>query len=258
MDPRKAPKTNLLYRTAQVRATDDGSGFDGHASTWWVVDSYGTAMKPGAFKKTLKERGSRVPLLWQHWPDVPIGKPTTLAEDETGLAFTASVAIESRAGAEAMALLRADVPLGMSFGFQTVKDRPIKDADHEYLDWSQADPFYTSDDGRQYVRIIEEVKLWEISLVTFPANESATISAVRADAEAEVLSSLLDAIKTNRLDETRVALVDQVVAAWQQRAEPEAVITDLLPLTPNKARRDRDIAIVIARAKALGYGVSTV
>ena len=255
MEPRKLnTKPTIEYRTVDVRATDDGDGFDGHASTWWVVDSYGTAMKPGAFRKTLKERGDRIPLLWQHWPDVPIGRPTELKEDKTGLSFRASVTTDTRAGAEAMALLRDDVPLGMSFGFQTIKSRPIEDGDADKLDFSQADAFYTSKEGREYVRIIEEVKLWEISLVTFPANEASLISAVRNDLEADTLSSLLDAIKTGRLDESRTALLAQIVAAWQERAEPVAeVIPDPLPLTPDKARRDRDIAIVMATVKARGY-----
>ena len=82
MPPALAP---LEYRTFDVRAVDpDRPGFSGYASTFWTVDTYNTAMAPGAFKRTLKHRGDTRVLLWQHDPDKPIGKTTTLKEDKTG------------------------------------------------------------------------------------------------------------------------------------------------------------------------------
>jgi HK97 family phage prohead protease len=233
------PKPNIQYRAFDVRALDDGDGFDGYASSWWAVDSYGTAMKPGAFRKTLKERGDRIPLLWQHDPNTPIGKPDELKEDRIGLAFKASVVPEVRAGQEAMALLRAGTPLGMSFGFETVKSRPIEDADADKLDWSQAPKFYTSDEGREYARIIEEVKLWEISLVTFPANEAATISAVRSDQELDALSTILNALRDGSLDERQDALCRELVAAYSERA---GAGTD--HSTPEQARHAEPIDVI--------------
>lgn len=247
------PKPDIQYRTAEVRALADGSeGFDGHASTWGVVDSYGTAMKFGAFKKTLKERGDRIPLLLQHDPWTPIGKPTELKEDKTGLAFKAEVVTETQAGAEAMALLRAGVPLGMSFGFQTVKSRAYEEADESWLDWSQADSFYKSKDGREYVRIIEEVRLWEISLVTFPANEAATISAVREQQLAAAIPSLLDSIRSGTLTAEQRADIEQLVAAWNARAG--AADTQVQHSTPDEAtRRANTLSITLALATAQGY-----
>ena len=235
MATRSNRRPALQYRTAEVRALadDEGAGFAGHAAHFWSVDSYGTAVKPGAFRKTLKERGERVPVLWQHDPFSPIGRPTELKEDKEGLAFSAEVVVDTRAGAEAMALLRADVPLGMSFGFETVKSRPVEDADADKLDWSQAPVFYKGEEGRQYVRVIEEVRLWEISLVTFPANDLAAVEDVRADAE--TLSLLLDAIRGKSLRPEQRALVEQIVAAWGDGAEPAG---ETPPLTPVEARRE--------------------
>lgn len=240
----------IHYRTAEVRALADGSaGFDGHASTNWVIDSYGTAMKPGAFKKTLKERGDRIPLLWQHDTWSPIGKPTELKEDKIGLAFKASVVTETRAGAEAMALLRAETPLGMSFGFQTVKSRPIEDADDEFLDWSQAPSWAKSKEGRVWCSIIEEVKLWEISLVTFPANEAAAISAVRDQQVAALLPSLLDSIRSGTLTEAQTGQIEQLVAAFQNRA---GAGSDSTPLADDLARQNT-LRLTLALANAQGY-----
>jgi HK97 family phage prohead protease len=232
------PKPDIQYRAFDVRALDDGDGFDGHASAWWSVDSYGTAMKPGAFTKTLQERADRIPLLWQHDAYTPIGKPDELKEDRHGLAFKASVVPDVRAGQEALALLRAGTPLGMSFGFETVRAEPPTEKEAERLDWSQAPAFYTSDEGRPYVRVIKEVKLWEISLVTFPANEAATITAVRSDRELDALSTLLNAIRDGSLEERQDALCRELVAAYSERA---GAGTD--HSTPDEARHAEPIDV---------------
>jgi hypothetical protein len=127
-----------------------------------------------------------------------------------------------------MALLRDQVPLGMSFGFQTVKDRTAEDTDP--LDFSQQPGLKAKD-----VRVITEVNLWEVSLVTFPANEAATISAVRSEMELDALTTLLDAITTDTLDEGQSALVLQITDAWSQRPGPAAIEPHS---TPVQARRD--------------------
>lgn len=232
MQPHRASQLNpkLQYRCFDVRALDDASdGFDGHASTFWAVDSYATAMAPGAFRRTLKNKGERRLLLWQHDTDTVIGKTTALKEDKEGLAFAAAVTMGTQRGTEAMALLRDEVPLGMSFGFKTIKDRTAEDADP--LDFSQQPDFKAKD-----VRVITEVNLWEVSLVTFPANEAATISAVRSELELDALTTLLDAIKQDDLDEGRAALVQQIFDAWAQRPGPAA---DAPHSTPEQARRNR-------------------
>jgi hypothetical protein len=55
-------KPKLDYRTFDVQAAaDQTAGFDGHASTFWAVDSYKTAMAPGAFSRTLKTPGRHPP-----------------------------------------------------------------------------------------------------------------------------------------------------------------------------------------------------
>jgi HK97 family phage prohead protease len=236
-------KPTIEYRTFDVRALDDAvDGFDGHASTFWAVDSYATAMAPGAFKRTIKNRGDKRLVLWQHDPSTPIGKTTALKEDKDGLAFSAAISTGTTAGGEAMTLLRDEVPLGMSFGFQTVKDRTAEDDDP--LDFSQQPGLKGKD-----VRVITEVNLWELSLVTFPANEAALISAVRSEMELDALTTILDAIKDDELDDGQFALVRQIVDAWEQRPGP--VVAEQHS-TPETARRNRDIAIALTLSKGQG------
>lgn len=242
---------DIQYRMADVRAADDGAGMSGYASHFYSVDSYGTALKKGAFRKTIRERGDKIPVLWQHNPDTPIGKPTLLKEDTTGLFFNASISEGTTHGRDVMALLRDGVPLGMSFGFQTIKDRAATDDDQ--LDYSGAPDFFKGKHGKAEVRVIEEVRLWEISAVTFPANEQATINDVRAIAEADALSSLIEHVRAGTLTDDQAALVADLVAAFTARQEPEPAPTT--PLPDENARRLtlRDIELAIALGTSEGW-----
>jgi hypothetical protein len=198
----------LQFRTSfDFRATPDVDGFEGYASTWWTVDSYGTAFAPGAFRKTIKERKERIPVLWNHNPDAPIGRHLDLREDKHGLYANIGIADDGAEGSVLLKRLRFGVPLGMSFGFRTVKDRSATDDDQ--FDLSQMPNLKAGD-----VRVITETAYWESSPVTFPANDAATISAVRSDREIDALSSLLDALTSGTLDTDQRALVAQIVAAW--------------------------------------------
>jgi HK97 family phage prohead protease len=238
-----APRTtpDIQYRTAELRAEDDGAGFSGYASHFWSVDSYMTAVKPGAFRKTIKERGAKTPILWQHDPYSPIGRPTELKEDKTGLRFNAAITEATTYGRDAMALLRDGVPLGMSFGFQTIKSRAAGDDDP--LDFGQykAKP--------EDIQVIEEVKLWEVSLVTFPANELAAINDVRAVAEADALTTLIEHIRGGSVSDEHAALVADLVAAYQERAEAGA-LEAATSLDDGSARHDREIALKYLAAQS--------
>jgi len=223
----------MQHRTVEIRADGDTPGISGYASHFNSIDSYGTAMKRGAFAKTIADRGSRIPVLHNHWTDTVIGKPTELREDDNGLYFNAEIVEETQAGAEVMALLRKGVPLGMSFGFETLKSRPIEEGDQ--LDWSMAPDYFKRDENRGEVRVIEEVRLWEISVVTFPANEMATINDVRAAEHVDALSSLLEDLRAGRLsdDDSRWSLLQDVAAFTETQPEP---VDDTTPLPTTDAR----------------------
>lgn len=242
-------KPTIQYRTTSIAAADDGAGFSGYAAHFMSIDSYGTAFKRGAFKKTLKERAPKVVVLYQHYTDRPIGRPTELKEDREGLYFDANIVESTHYGAEAMDLLRGGVPLGMSFGFETIKSRPVEESDD--IDWSNAPEFYTSKDGREYARVIEEVRLWEISLVTFPADENATITDVRSDLELDAISSLTEHMRAGTLNERQDALIADLVAAYRERKPEPGTPT---PLAPDVARRrTTDITVALALGKQRGW-----
>lgn len=228
-------------RGFDARVQSDSPGFDGYASTFWMVDSYGTAFEPGCFTKTLQERGARALVLWQHNPDWPIGHPTAMAEDDQGLNISASVNEEVTFGHDALALLRGGTPLGLSIGFRTLRERQATAADP--LRFSINTPEWVKRDPTS-AYVIQETALYEFSPVSFASNDEALPSVVRSGLEANTLSLLLDDLRHGVLDPARRALVAAIVAATKT-AGPDPVGE---PPTVEMARHDRARALSVLAA----------
>lgn len=133
----------------------DGYGyFEGYAAVFNEKDLVGDIIRKGAFKKTLESwqnSGKNIPLLYQH--KEPIGIITKIFEDDYGLYVVGEINLETEEGRKAYALLKQGALQGLSFGYEVVQSRWLKDGTREIL----------------------EVKLWEVSLVTFPAQEKTKI-----------------------------------------------------------------------------------
>lgn len=144
--------------------TADGM-VEGYASLFGEVDSARDMVMPGAFAQTLRTRGlRRIPMLFQHDPAEPIGVWLDLFEDSRGLKARGRLIEDVQRSREVLALVRAGAIDGLSIGFRTVRGRI---------------------DPRTRVRRLEQIDLWEISIVTFPLLAGARVSAM---AKARVLS----------------------------------------------------------------------
>lgn len=159
MDPHKRKVRDFNFACKAVKATGE---FEGYASVFDVIDFYGEQVMPGAFLESIgtwagKERFP--PVLWQHSWYEPIGPITHLEEDERGLFVKGKLLIEDVPRArEARALIQAKAITGMSFGFDVLVD----EMDHE-----------------SGILKLKKIDLWEVSVVTFPANEEAQIDGVK-------------------------------------------------------------------------------
>jgi hypothetical protein len=162
----------------RIRELGDNGLFEGYASTFGNVDSYGDIVERGAFARTIDQNDGRFPILWQHRSDEPIGVSVEMSEDLHGLAVTGQLNLETQRGREAHSLLRQGAIKGLSIGFETVKQTLLGG-----------------------VRHLVEIRLWEFSVVTFPANDLATVTAV----------------KTGELDELEVALAAHRLAHTSQK-----------------------------------------
>lgn len=162
----------MEHKAIQVEIKADSSGiFEGYASVFGNVDSYGDIVQPGAFKKTILERSNQIKVLWNHDSYAPpIGKMLSAVEDGKGLYIKAQLAQTPR-GQEIAELMRAGAIGEMSIGYSTLKYS-----------------YEQRDDLKMEVRNLLEVKLYEFSPVNFPANEAATITQIKREGEAETLA----------------------------------------------------------------------
>lgn len=157
-----ARETKTLI-AAEVRfATDEAGTFSGYASVWNEPDSFGDTIKRGAFAKTISQRGKAggPSMFWNHNPDQPIGVWTEIVEDERGLKVSGKLVKETRMGAEALALMKAGAVNGLSIGFRARK----------------------SERGPNGGRVLTDIELVEISLVSLPAASKARITSVKGAA----------------------------------------------------------------------------
>ena len=137
--------------------------FEGYGSVFGNKDLGNDVIEAGAFAKSLKKRKPQnVKLLYQHKSDMPIGVFDEIREDDHGLVVKGRLALKTQAGAEAYELLKMGALDGLSIGFRV-------------------NPKEVSYDKRGNKRIIKEVDLMEVSLVTFPMNPQATVRSVKGE-----------------------------------------------------------------------------
>ena len=161
----------------QIKATGDDGTVEGYGSVFGVRDNYDDVIAKGAFIQSLKDHkaaGTMPAMLWQHDADKPIGVWTEMVEDEKGLRIKGQLAMETVKGKEAHALLKMGALNGLSIGFMS-------------KEWSY--------DRETEVRTLTAIDLWEVSLVTFPANEKARVTNVKS---ADEMATPKDAEKALR------------------------------------------------------------
>jgi HK97 family phage prohead protease len=131
---------------------DEALRIAGYAALFDVADGARDTIRRGAFARTLAGRKEPLPLLWQHEAGRRIGTVERVVEDRHGLRVVARI---DRAHSRAAALLRARAVSGLSFGYH-------------------ARGFHRTRGGR----VLEEIELIEISLVTHPLQPGARVHLV--------------------------------------------------------------------------------
>lgn len=177
MDRKQAP--------AEFKVTPDGRTVEGYASTY-DLDAVGDIVVPGAYKRTLdrasqsKDGLKRIKLMRDH--EHPIGAAVEAYEDSKGL-YTKSHISDTQLGNETLTLLRDGVLDRMSIGYEPVAKE------------------YGKHEGKD-VRYLKEIKLYEWSIVTFPANEAATVTGVK---QLEALDRAFADFKAQRISAQQLA-----------------------------------------------------
>ena len=153
---------------------EDGT-FTGVASMYGNLDLGGDIVEKGAFTKTLQEK-TTVPILWCHKTDMPIGIGE-LQDTESGLIINGKLNLEVEKAKEVYALIKQGAIKGLSIGYDVVKQKYEKG-----------------------VRLLKELKLWEVSVVTFPMNTLSTIFSVKEDIKGlDMQTTLMEEESRNKL-----------------------------------------------------------
>lgn len=134
--------------------------FEGHGSIFGNIDLGGDIVMPGAFKRSLaqhKKSGSLPQMFWMHRPDQVPGRWLEMEEDAKGLYVKGELA-DTPLGNEMHTLLKIKAVRGQSIGYRTI------DMDYDK-------------DGN---RLLKEIDLWEVSLVSLAMNPLARVEGVKS------------------------------------------------------------------------------
>ena len=146
----------------EVKEVSDEGRFSGYGSVFGELDYGGDIVKSGAFSRTLAEnkaKGRKIPILWQHNSNEPIGVYDDIYEDQKGLFVSGRLLVgEVQKAKEAHALMREGAVTGLSIGYSA----------KEY-----------SVDTDTWVRTLTDIDLFEVSQVTFPMLDTARVDAVK-------------------------------------------------------------------------------
>jgi len=143
----------------ELKSISENGRFAGYASVFNTIDNQNDIIFQGAFANTIK-KNANIKLLWQHKTNEPIGVFSYMREDAKGLYVEGKLLLDVQRAKEAYALLQEGAIEGLSIGYKVIN---------------------SDIDTHTGTRAIKELDLFEISLVTFPANSDAKITQIKAD-----------------------------------------------------------------------------
>jgi len=170
-------------RFGEGLSLQEGAVISGYASLFGQADQGGDVVRKGAYAGSLTAlaaAGRSVKFLWQHDPAQPIGVWEELREDARGLWVKGRLLTATQRGREAAALVEAGAIDGLSIGYRTKR----------------------AERAAEGGRLLTEVELWEVSLVTFPMLPEARIAA-KSDEGADGWRQLTEILRTARIDMAR-------------------------------------------------------
>ncbi len=158
-------ETKFLATNDAAIAVDERK-VSGLASVFGGIDSYNDTVIKGAYAGAIKEAGSKgIPMLYQHNPDIVIGRWVKMEETDQGLIVEGHLTPGHSVANDVYASLKAGHMDGMSIGYRVPPGGASKRADG--------------------VRMLTTIDLKEISIVTFPADTSARVAGIKAAEQTE-------------------------------------------------------------------------
>lgn len=190
----KAPATRE-YKSFkfELESADESGEFSGYAAVFGNKDNGGDIIEKGAFSKTIREDFGRIKILSQHTDcELPIGKPLELREDDKGLFIRGKIS-DTAKGRDIQTLMKDGVLNELSIGYDAVE-----------FDY----------DSEQGVRRLKEIKLWEVSIVTWAMNDQAKIDEVKS-----LVEGLRTEVKTGKITRARLDALKPFIAVVRELAD---------------------------------------
>ncbi|RIY01483.1 HK97 family phage prohead protease [Aureimonas flava] len=147
------------YLRLKLDASAQTGNVTGLGSVFGNVDSYGDMVMPGAFAKSLaqhKREGTMPLMLWMHDQTKPIGRWLDMEETDIGLLVRGQFNTQTTAGKDAFHHVTGGDVAGLSIGYR------VPDGGAEI-------------DQKTGVQKLRGVELFEVSVVSFPANRQSLI-----------------------------------------------------------------------------------
>lgn len=192
---------------------------EGFASVYGNIDSYRDIVEKGAFSMDLMENGNERPILWQHNSSKPIGVGV-FSESDQGLKVSCRLPKESEfVKKEVMPMVKCGAVKGMSIGYSVVTEE------------------YNRETNVNYLKVL---KLRENSIVTFPANEMAQITAAKQILQSTDTENPMRGFKFSKDTEewdTNSAVLD-IKKATNSKESPSETYKDCF-LSVDDARSER-------------------
>lgn len=172
-----------------VKSEDDNVYIEGWGAVYNNIDSYKDVLMPGCARKSIEERGTRVKLCNQHDMRAPVGKFTKLEErtidGKSGIWFEAMI---SKSEPGIATKIKEGILNEFSIGYSELRS--------EKGDW----------EGEK-VSLVQEIKLYEISVVTVAANDQAVLTRVKEEQHKDIINSFDELIKNVKNDDTKFELL---------------------------------------------------
>lgn len=189
-----APARERKAFSFEVESADETTGeFSGYAAVFGNRDSGNDIIEKGAFAKTIAEDFNRIKILVLHndcW--LPVGKPIELREDDRGL-FIRGKICDTSMGRDIRTLLKDGVLNELSIGYDAIE-----------FDY----------DSKQDTRHLKEIKLWEVSIVTWAMNDQARVEEVKT-----LVEDLRTEVKSGKITQARLNALKPFIAVVRELAE---------------------------------------
>ena len=187
----------MQFKSIELKADEVGK-VAGFFSTYdKTPDSYGDIIEPGAFTKTIakrKETGHPFPLCFNHDFDKVIGTVDSIEDQEKGPYIEATF-LDTTLAQDVRKMLKSEAIYQFSFAYDVLKRR---DPDEE-------------EKKAGIMNVLQEIELFEVSIVTVPANQNAVVTDVKSITAEEIANGVIEIKQGRRNSRKDADVINQII-----------------------------------------------